>query len=85
MHFERSDSQQRAVGRGDSRNQPDPHFLVKHFEHFFARAPFQQSAVHLQALDCFCTSLRWPQIQRRVFRWVVLAGLRKCQDDMLNL
>jgi len=56
-------------------NEPDPHFLLKYFEHLFVRAGLQQLAMHLEAPDRFGAAMRWTEFEGRVF-WRIVGTRR---------
>lgn len=67
------------------RYQADPHFLVEHLQHLFARTALEQLAVHLKAFDRFRAAFCRTKIEGGTFRGVVFAGLCQSQYDMLDL
>lgn len=67
------------------RKQPNPHFLIKHLQYLSARTALEQTTMRLKALDRFCAPLCRAEVERRVFRRVVLARLRQRRDDVVNL
>jgi hypothetical protein len=73
------------VNAGSLRDETDANFLIENFQDLLTRATLHQFAVKLQTLDCFATPNTGTQIQRLVFRGVILAELRLRDDNMFNL
>lgn len=72
-------------GIDDARNQPYPHFLVEYLQHLLARAPAQQTAMHLEALDRTRAPRRRTQLEQGIRNGVIRARRRQCLYDMFDL
>lgn len=70
---------------GHARQQPDPNFLIKHFEDLSARAALEEFTVRLKAPDRFPTTFRRAEIEWGIFGRVVCPGLRQRLNGVINL